>query len=193
MFTDTTMELIKYNFGCGPKYLEGYLNVDSFAWDKVDIIHDLSSIPYFFAENNSASDILAIEVLEHLGFKYIPTVLAEWYRILAPNGILHLQVPDCGKMMEYYVNDQICECVPHKDPTGKFLAKQGCTQCHGIGKVNPLRWLYAFTGAQKHPFDTHKSIFTNENLYNVLVEVGFKDLHFTDDINKLKVDALKMV
>lgn len=185
------MELVKYNFGCGPKYLDGYINIDSFAWPKVDLLHNLADTPYHFAAFNSASEILAIEVLEHLSFKDIPKVLKEWHRILNFGGRLHIQVPDCGKMMEYYVNDQVCDCVPHKDETNKFEPKAGCSICHGTAKVNPTRWLYAFTGAQKHPFDIHRTIFTAESLYEALTEAGFKELYFTADINKLKVDATK--
>jgi len=185
------MELVKYNMGCGPKYLEGYINVDGFAWDRVDYIHDLTDIPYSFAGNKSASKIISIEVLEHISFKDISKVLKEWYRILENGGELNIQVPDCGKMMEYYMNNQICNCVPHKDATEEFKARIDCEYCNGQGKVNPKRWLFAFTGAQKHPFDTHKNIFTAEILCHYLKETGFINLRFQDDINKLKVIAFK--
>jgi predicted SAM-dependent methyltransferase len=185
------MDLIKYNFGCGPKYLEGYVNVDGYEWPKVDILHDLSSTPYFWADSNSAKEIVSIEVLEHISFRKVPLVLREWYRILAKDGVLKIQVPDCGKMMVYYVNDQICDCVPHKDETNKFEAKKNCPMCQGFGMVNPLRWQFAFTGAQKHPFDIHQTFFTKEGLEDDLLRAGFRDLQFRPDINKLKVDAYK--
>jgi hypothetical protein len=186
------MELLKYNMGCGPKYLDGYVNVDGFAWDKVDYIHDLTDIPYVFAENESASEIVAIEVLEHISFKDTRKVLQEWYRILAKGGELHIQVPDCGKMMEYYINEQVCECVPHKDIKEEFKANENCVYCEGKAMVNPKRWLFAFTGAQKHPFDTHKNIFTIEILDQLLSEIGFINIKFKDDKNKLKVKAFKI-
>lgn len=188
--------MTKYNFGCGPRPLQGYVNIDGIAWPDVpiDYIWDLSDVPYPFAASDSAEEIISIECLEHLSHKDIQKVLKEWYRILKPGGVLILQVPDCGKMMEYYFRNQICECVPHKDPTNEFLAKVDCEFCHGNAKVNPIRWLFAFTGAQKHPYDTHKMIFTKDSLWKEIVFAGFdrKTIEFIEDINKLKVRAYKI-
>lgn len=181
--------MIRYNFGCGPKKINEYVNVD--ALYDADIKWDLTDLPYKFAKSDSADEIVSIEVVEHIDFKMILGVLREWYRILKPGGILHIQVPDCGKMMEYYVNKQVCECVPHKDDTGKFSADKNCQYCGGNAIVNPTRWLYAFTGAQKHPFDYHRNIFTVDIMRNVIEKCGFVNIKFSQDKNKIKVYATK--
>lgn len=185
------METVKYNFGSNKKLIEGYINVDGLPLDGLDYQQNLEEVPYSFALSNSADEIVAIEVLEHITFKSTIKVLREWHRILKPEGILRVQVPDCGKMMEYYVNNLVCECVPHKDPENKFEAKKDCKFCEGKAKVNPNRWLYAFTGAQKHPFDAHLTIFTKERLADCLYRAGFIQIEFIADKNKLKVKCIK--
>lgn len=185
--------MLKYNFGCGPKHLKNFINVDALEWEtKPDILWDLTKIPYEFAQSDSADEIVSIEMLEHLSFRDTTKVVEEWYRILKINGTLTIQVPDCGKMMKYFSDGRICECVPHKSETLEgYKAKPDCPECEGRGKINPTRWLFAFTGAQKHPFDLHRNIFTKQIMCNVLEKVGFKDYKFVEHPFKLIVKAKK--
>ena len=187
------MESIKYNMGCGPKSLEGYINVDGLEWQgNVDVVQDLINIPYAFAENDSADEIISIEVLEHIGFKHTAGVLKEWYRILKFGGKLQIQVPACDKMMEMFVNKEICECVSHKPKTDNDAkANPDCFACGGRGKVHPNRWLFAFLGAQKYGIDDiHKNIFTKGRLENVLKEAKFKDINVKYDKYNWKLIAI---
>lgn len=184
--------MIKYNLGSGPKQIEGYVNVDVSAWNGVtDIVWDLLNVPYEFAKE-PVDEILAMEILEHLPFRLTIKVLKEWLRILKPGGQLSIQVPDCGKMMEYYANRLICDCVPHKAPDwDSYSADEWCIKCGGKAKVNPARWLYSFTGVQKHKDDFHKNIFTKESLQQNLLEVGFDNITFKDNPYKLIVNCFK--
>jgi len=184
---------ICYNFGGGPKRIEGFINIDALSWNGItDIIWDLTNTPYTFV-TEPVDEIMAIEFLEHISFRDTWKVLKEWYRILRVGGKLVIQVPDCGKMMEYYVNGLVCDCVPHKvQKRGDFKADPNCWECRGKAKVNPKRWLYSFTGAQKHfPHDLHKNIFTKEILREAIESVGFKKVEFKENVNKLVVVAFK--
>jgi len=179
-------ELIKYNFGCGPTPKEGYINVDGFDWGergiKIDEVQNLTKVPYAFAEDNSASEIIAIEVFEHISWKDAEKVLKEWYRILAYGGTLQIQVPDCGKAMEYYVNGEICECVSHKPKKEEDAkADPSCFVCSGKGKIHPNRWLFSFLGAQKHPFDAHLNIFTHQRMSDLFDKVGITNYSIEND------------
>lgn len=184
--------MTKYNFGCGNKYEKGYVNVDALNWSvPPDVLWDLSKVPYEFADDNSADEILAIEVLEHLSFRDTVKVLGEWKRILKVNGKLTIQVPDCGKMMEYYVDGKICSCVEHK-PKDEFegYGKESCFECGGRGRINPTRWLYAFTGAQKTgTADIHKNIFTKQILSNVFDVCKFRSYEIKSDKRGWKLIA----
>jgi len=205
---------MKLNLGSHNKTIgEDWINVDGLELPNVDLICDFNIVPFKYKENrsiglennlpinyikfndNSIDEIQMVEVLEHISFRNTEKVLKELYRIIKPNCKIHIQVPDCGKMMEYYVNKQICECVPHKsiqgNTEGDFKADKNCWNCKGKGMINPLRWLYSFTGAQKHKFDQHLMIFTKENLKEILQKVGFKKIEFKEHIYKLKVNCYK--
>jgi len=196
-----TPKKIKYNMGAGPKRVDGFLSVDSLKWGQglTDIIWDLTVVPYEFAEPDSADEILAIEFLEHISFRDTMKVLTEWYRILKPGGKVSIQVPDRGSMMKMYVNGEICDCVDHKQVAYDYIepkdqnafgrGKKECWNCGGKGRVNPNRWLLAFIGAQKHPFDIHRNIFTKERMEEYLKAVGFKDIKIKNDKFEWKIIA----
>lgn len=185
---------MKLNLGSNSKKENGYLNVDALKLPNVDFVHDLTSFPYPWGDE-TVSDVLLVEVLEHISFRYTQQVLKEIYRILEQGGRLHVQVPDCGSMMRAYVHGEICDCVEHKpiDDTEGY-GKPLCPKCHGKAIVNPNRWLYAFLGAQKHfPHDVHKNIFTAERLGNLLDEAGFAWECIMDKRGwKLKFNAYKI-
>lgn len=214
--------MIKINLGSGPKNIGGdYINIDAMEWEgKVDAICNLTKYPFeikiknhdkfqddlwdlFEGEetkiipSNIVDKIVMDEVLEHISFKETNNVLKEIYRILKKGGELSLQVPDCGKAMEYHVNNEICPCVPHKsvkgDSNGSFKADPNCSKCKGKGKIHPNRWLFSFTGAAKHQYDHHLSIFTYEILFNNLNHIGFSSFEIKNDEPgyKLKAKCIK--
>ncbi len=185
-------KLLKLNLGGGPKKISGYTNVDALDWNgATDIVHDLTTYDWPW-EQNTVDEIFAEEFLEHISFRETYNVLGECYRILKPGCKLSIQVPDCGKAMEYYLNEQVCDCVPHKAKTwDDFHADKECFNCSGKGKIHPNRWLFSFMGAQKHDFDLHRNIFTEDTLRAALIKVGFKDVQFKENIYKLIVSACK--
>lgn len=187
------METKKLNLGSGRQKKEGYLNVDIQDWDgNTDIKCDLSSFPYPF-EDDSITAIYASEFLEHIGIKEAKKFVSECWRILDYDGSLTIQVPDAGKAMEYYVNKEICSCIKHK-PNNKSDAQAdpNCIECEGRAKINPTRWLYTFTGAQKHgEYDFHRNIFTKESLQILLEDAFFTDIEFKEHPFKLIVNCKK--
>lgn len=75
------------------------LNAVPAAWvDHVGQAEDLSR----FADGTFA-EVYASHVLEHLGYQSaLPAALAEWYRVLAPEGRLMVSVPDLDTLCELY-------------------------------------------------------------------------------------------
>lgn len=182
---------MKINLGSGNKKLEGFTNVDVQDWDgNTDIVCDFvkDKLPF---EDNSIEEVVCEEVLEHIPFRFAGQVIAEVFRILKPMGKFTVQVPDAGKCMEYYVNNEICKCVPHKSPDWEFNADPLCPHCAGKGKINPQRWLFTFTGAQKHPWDSHLNIFTDKSLKDLLFRYGFNIVRREHNIYKIIYIATK--
>lgn len=77
------------NIGSGNSTISEYVyNVDIFEYDNVDIICDISNLPF---KDNSIDVILNIAVLEH-----VPNpqkVVDEIYRVLKPNAVIYTAFP----------------------------------------------------------------------------------------------------
>ena len=184
---------MKINLGSNNKRVDGYINVDALDLENVDVVHDLTIFPYPF-KDNSAAEIISIEFLEHISFKYTNQVLRECYRILAPGGRLIMQVPDIGAMCSMYHLDLICDCVPRKAAQlEEFKAKPDCQNCQGKAVIHPERWRVAFSGAQKHDYDNHLAHFTKDILIKEFWLAGFNSsmIGVRPHIYKLIVEGTK--
>jgi len=179
---------MKLNLGSHSKRVKGYKNVDIQQLENVDEVWDLTHTPYPWAD---VDDILMCEVLEHIGFRDTYRVLSECYRILKFNGTLHIQVPDIEKMMFYYINNEICDCVPRKANYDDYRADVSCPRCQGKALIHPERWHFAFVGAQKHPWDLHRNIFTPKMLMNMLGKIGFSSVKQKPNIYKIIINCKK--
>jgi len=88
---------LRINLGAGEDAFPGWINVDMIDLPNIDVVHNLMKFPYPF-EDNSASEIKAVDVIEHLP-PYIGEdhgvikFLEECHRILKPGGILYIQTP----------------------------------------------------------------------------------------------------
>lgn len=182
---------MKLNIGSGNKKINGFTNMDVQKLENVDIVHDLTTFPYPF-ETNSIEEIVSQETLEHLPFRKLHLILAEWHRILTIDGRITIQVPDIGAMCRYYAENKICTCVPRKaDKYSDYKADPNCFRCSGKAVIHPERWQYAFSGAQKHPWDAHLNHFTKEYMEFEMEKVGFNNISFEDNIYKIIVTATK--
>ena len=90
--------MLKINLGCGVDKKVGYVNVDWSPLVGADIAHDLNSYPYPF-EAGSCGLIEAFHVLEHLEKPF--QTMAEFHRMLAPGGVLHIKVPHFSRGMTH--------------------------------------------------------------------------------------------
>ena len=71
------------NLGCGKSSVDGYLGVDCIKTDIADVVHDLETYPWPFAEN-SAEKVLLVHTLEHIGDHI--GFFNELYRVMQPKG-----------------------------------------------------------------------------------------------------------
>jgi len=88
----------KLNLGCGFDYREGWLNVDLQSMHDPDLIADVTALPML--DGGAFEEILAQDVLEHFERAKTGVALAEWSRLLRPNGVLQLRVPSLFGMFE---------------------------------------------------------------------------------------------
>lgn len=101
------------NLGCGPRYLEGYVNADFYVFNKLRTFLNLDKVPKVDWQidlrkklncNESYFKGIFIEhVLEHLNIIDVFKLLKELKRILKPNSVLRISVPDLEIYAQYYL------------------------------------------------------------------------------------------
>jgi len=104
-----TSEISGLNLGCRTTRIPGFLNVDLFEGDGVDIRTDVSDLSMF--EDCSIPEIYSSHILEHFSHTKTRDVLKEWFRVLKPKGQIHIAVPDFQRAIEVYLKIGLCPWV----------------------------------------------------------------------------------
>ncbi len=149
-------KLLKLNLGCGKRQLEGWEGVDAGAYGQ-EHTADLRQLPF---DDEVASHIMAIHVIEHFYLWEVRPLLAEWRRVLVPSGKIILEAPDFKRAV-------------------RRMAE---------GERNPqLTWwvLYGDPG-HKDPLQCHRWGWSPKNLSNVLSLCGFENIRQEPAEYKLK-------
>lgn len=80
----------KLNLGCGKDIGEGYLNVDKFNFNGVDLVWDINTLP-FPIKDDSFREILLYNILEHV--EDVVKTMEEIYLISKKGAIIKIEVP----------------------------------------------------------------------------------------------------
>lgn len=162
---------MKLNLGCGKDIREGYLNIDMYASDGVDIICDVSNLPL---KDNSADEIIASDILEHFSWRKVRNVIREWRRVLTHYGRIWIRTPRLEGIIELY----------QRRP-------KGWRREDGKG-IDPI--VERIFGAQDYGGNFHYVIFDTHSLVRLLIEEGFFVIDVMpdgEDISNLCVTAVK--
>jgi predicted SAM-dependent methyltransferase len=143
---------MRLHLGCGQRYIPGFFHVDVSPAPHVDRVGKVEDLGFLPAE--SVELIYASHVLEHFGRHEYPGVLAEWYRVLRPGGLLRLAVPDFEACARLY-----CE--------GRLPA--------GLSEIVGL-----ISGGQRDAYDVHKMVFDERSLNSALRSIGFREVRRWD-------------
>jgi len=82
---------VKLYLGAGNKRLGGYVHVDIQGVEGVDIMHDLSQLPWPWPDE-SATMMVAEDLVEHLAISLIQFCDEAW-RVMQPDGELFIRTP----------------------------------------------------------------------------------------------------
>ncbi len=93
-------KLMRINVGAGEFPLRDWVNVDADPAAPVQVHATVPPLPF---PDGSASEISACHFLEHLSFEDADAFLQECHRVLVPNGLLAVVVPDTREVMRAYV------------------------------------------------------------------------------------------
>lgn len=96
----------KLHLGCGNKILPDYVNVDICEAPGIDVVWDVNQgIPF---ADNSFSEVLAVDFIEHIQPTNAIYLMNEVYRVLQPGGIFKIHVPEAPGITAYQDPTHIC-------------------------------------------------------------------------------------
>jgi predicted SAM-dependent methyltransferase len=111
---------------------------------------------------NTVDAIWSSHNLEHLQRHEVPQALAEFIRVLKPNGLLLLTLPDLQQVAQLVVEDRLEDQAYHSSS----------------GPITPLDMIFGHTASLAHGnlFMAHRTGFTARTLNKALVEAGFVEV-----------------
>lgn len=91
---------MKVHLGCWHRHIPGFVHVDYCDMPHIDHKSAIDKLPFF--DDRSAELIYCSHALEYFDRVQVGEVLAEWFRVLAPGGVLRLAVPDFEALIQVY-------------------------------------------------------------------------------------------
>ena len=136
---------MKINLGCGGVYKKNYVNIDAYDQTVADekmSAHDLK------IDDSSVNEIIASQLIEHLGIIGSIYTFSECFRVLKPKGKLILETPDLKKSFNDFL-------------TGDREARK-----------NLLPWIYGVD----MPGMQHRFCYPDDLLEETLQKIGFVNI-----------------
>jgi len=142
----------------GPDWREIRLDLDpAVGPDIVCSITDMSPVA-----TASVDAVWSSHNLEHLQRHEVPLALAEFIRVLKPQGLLLLTLPDLRQVAQLVVEDRL-EDAAYTSPSGPIAALD-------------MIFGHTLSLARGNPFMAHRTGFTARTLHKLLAEAGFADI-----------------
>jgi predicted SAM-dependent methyltransferase len=150
---DDVTQILRLNWGCGLAHAPGWVNSDQYAAPGVDVVGDIrQGLPL---PGDSFDYIVSIHSLPEIPFPDLPGVLWEMKRMLKPNGVLRLGLPDLDRAIRaYQANDR-----------NYFLIPDEHVQSIGGKLVTQMIW-----------YGQSRTLFTYDFIAEFLARIGFRDI-----------------
>jgi SAM-dependent methyltransferase len=148
----------KLNLGCGDKLINGYINVDLVterAGVTPDVNCDIRKLTVF--DTDYADEILAVHVIEHFWRWEVEDILAEWVRVLKPNGKLILECPNLISACEEFLKDPEAGSSPHQ-------------------RGQKTMWVFYGDPRWRDPLMVHRWGYTPKSLATIMNAAGLSQL-----------------
>lgn len=132
------------HIGCGEIDSPEFVNVDAQPYPHVHVVkNDITDLPMF--DTGTVDLVYMCHILEHLSLSDLSATLIEMHRVLKPDGVLRVSVPDFDYVIDIY------------EDTGR--------QIQAI--MAPL------LGSHRNAYDIHHIVFNREWLSAQLKQAGF--------------------
>ena len=141
---------VRLNLGCGHVPLDGYLNTDMRELPGVDVVAEVSNLPF---EPGQAREIFSAHLLEHFPQeRLVRSLLPHWFGLLAQGGTFRAVTPDGAAMID----------------------------AAGAGTYDYEDFRTVLFGAQEYDGDFHFNLLTPQSLGALLEEAGFIDIRILE-------------
>ena len=147
--------MAKLHLGCGKKYLPGYIHIDKDTEKHIDYNSDIGKLEMF--GDSTVDEIYTCGSFEYFDRETAPEVLKEWSRVLKPNSILRISVPDFESIAKVYMFGD--KDVDSRGILGPIFGRWPILDSNGNDVV-----LY------------HKTVYDEKSLTRVLSSAGFCDI-----------------
>jgi ubiquinone/menaquinone biosynthesis C-methylase UbiE len=165
------MQIKKFlHVGCGPQNKSNLKGFNAFDWQEVrldidpkvkpDILGTLVNMDLVGTESVDA--IFSSHNIEHVFPHEVPLVLAEFHRVLKPDGIVVITCPDLQIVCEAVANNKLLQPL-YQSPAGP---------------ISPIDILYGHRKSiqQGNHYMAHKCGFTYTTLGSAFLDAGFKEI-----------------
>lgn len=160
------------NIGSGSdpnKQLPHAINIDVSPVGNPDVVADGEKLPF---GDGVFTVVMASHVLEHFPPAQIPGVIREWMRVLHPNGVLRIAVPDGEVTLKELISGTTRKGQPSYAMPG---GSAPLTQLVGLGGEN----------SKTDPRWRHQILFTKNLLKEILASQGLVEVNEYDDDKSL--------
>lgn len=167
---------MKIHLGCGNNLLDGYLNIDKYVKADGVMNLDIFNLPF---DDGEAELVLAEHLVEHLSFDEERKFFYEMFRILKPNGVLKIEVPDFEWVVEKFIES--------RDEFNTFYKVGVDNHYFGNGPECDNRWgilTTAIWGNQNGEGQFHKNGYTKTKIESIGKLVGFNRVKIETGFNK---------
>ena len=147
--------MVKLHLGCGKRYLSGWTHVDIDGYDHIDARSSIDDLTAF--SDATVSQIYCSHALQYLDRLQARLALKEWYRVLVPDGWLHVAVPDFSALITIFARSSNLDAI-----------------------LGPLFGRMAIGESQDHIY--HKTVWDEQSLRSLLATSGFKNIDTYDPI-----------
>jgi SAM-dependent methyltransferase len=140
------------------------------------VVHNLrKGIP---AESNSVDAVYHSHILEHIDRDGVPGFMSEVLRVLKPDGVHRIVVPDLESAVRTYFGDLEAGNDDHDRTIESFLGQAVRRQAFGTSQQAPLRQRIEnlLLGDARRRGETHQWMYDSLNLTQVLKANGFVDI-----------------
>ena len=146
-------EIKRLNWGCGSWIEPGWINADQKDDPRQEISCDIrDGLPL---DDDSIDYAVSIHALPEISYPDLIPVLRELRRVLKPNGVLRLGLPDVDRTIDAYL----------RGDTGFFQIPDDEVTSHGAKFIVHLIW-YGYT----------RTFFNYEFMEEMLGKAGYRDV-----------------